>query len=92
MALRGAGDTTEFARIDQLLTTYQTAYGKLLALYNEARSVSTLGLMPHPDLCRRLAMLREQMGRLDEARTWHRLVLRDTPDDPVSLAALARLK
>jgi hypothetical protein len=32
------------------------------------------------------------MGRFDEARAWHRLVLRDVPNDPLSLAALARLK
>jgi hypothetical protein len=32
------------------------------------------------------------MGRFDEAKGWHRLVLRDDPDDAVSLAALPRLK
>ena len=32
------------------------------------------------------------MGRLDEARAWHRLVLRDVANDIVSLAALERLK
>jgi hypothetical protein len=32
------------------------------------------------------------MGRFDEARAWHRLVLQDSPDDSLSLAALARLK
>jgi hypothetical protein len=31
------------------------------------------------------------MGRPDEARAWHRLVLRDDPSDPISLAALDRL-
>ncbi len=35
--------------------------------------------------------IREQMGWFDEARAWHRLVLRDVPDDALSLAALARL-
>ena len=45
-----------------------------------------------PELYHRLAGLREQMGRFDEARAWHRLVLRDVPDDRLSLAALARLK
>jgi hypothetical protein len=34
----------------------------------------------------------DQTGRFDEARAWHRLVLRDVPIDAPSLAALARLK
>ena len=49
-------------------------------------------MTPHPKLYQRLADLREKMGRLDEAQAWHRLVLRDSPDDAVSLAALKRLK
>jgi hypothetical protein len=32
------------------------------------------------------------MGWPDEARAWHRLVLRDDRADAISLAALARLK
>jgi hypothetical protein len=32
------------------------------------------------------------MGRFDEARAWHQLVLRDFPDNTLSLAALERLK
>jgi hypothetical protein len=39
-----------------------------------------------------MADLREKMGRFDEARAWHRLVLRDFPDDALSLAALKGLK
>jgi tetratricopeptide (TPR) repeat protein len=61
-------------------------------LYYEAIEVKTLGLKPHPELYQRLADLREKMGRFDEARAWHRLVLRDQPDDALSLAALGRLK
>jgi len=52
--------------------------------------VKTLGLEPHPQLYQRLADLREIMGRYDEARAWHRLVLRDYPDNALSLAALGR--
>ena len=55
-------------------------------------AIKTLGLKPHPELYQRLADLREKMGRLDEAQAWHRLVLRDSPDDALSLAALERLK
>jgi tetratricopeptide (TPR) repeat protein len=60
--------------------------------YYETLSVKTLGQTPHPELYQRLAYLREKMGRFDEARAWHRIVVRDEPNDPVSMAALARLK
>jgi len=61
-------------------------------VYVEAFAIKTLGLKPRTDLYHRMAALREQMGRFDEARAWHWLVLRDVPDDALSLAALARLK
>ena len=61
-------------------------------VYYEVLEIKTLGLEPHPELYQRLAGLREQMGRFDEARAWHRLVLRDQPNDELSLAALRRLK
>jgi tetratricopeptide (TPR) repeat protein len=61
-------------------------------VYYEVLEVKTLGLQPHPELYQRLADLREDMGRYDEARAWHRLVLRDVPSNAVSLAALKRLK
>jgi tetratricopeptide (TPR) repeat protein len=61
-------------------------------LYYEVLEVKTLGLKPHPEIYQRLAELREKMGRFDEARAWHRLVLRDQPDNVLSLAALGRLK
>ncbi len=51
-----------------------------------------LGTSPHPDLYHRLADLRERMGRDDEALAWHRLVLRDNPEDPISKEAAARLE
>ena len=54
-------------------------------VYAEAFAIKTLGLEPHTELYHRLAGLREQMGRLDEARAWHRLVLRDLPDDAPAL-------
>jgi len=61
-------------------------------VYYEVLEVKTLGLKPHPQLYQRLADLREKMGRFDEARAWHRLVLRDSPGNALSLAALERLK
>jgi tetratricopeptide (TPR) repeat protein len=60
--------------------------------YYEVLGIGTLGLKPHRELYQRLADLREKMGRFDEARAWHRLVLRDFPENALSLAALERLK
>jgi tetratricopeptide (TPR) repeat protein len=92
MALRAAGETAELHHADQLLTVYQNALKQLRPAYAEAFAIKTLGLEPRPELYHGLAGLREQMGRFDEARAWHRLVLRDVPNDAKSLAALARLE
>ncbi|MGC8639961.1 MAG: tetratricopeptide repeat protein [Isosphaeraceae bacterium] len=92
LVLQLAGKSAEAQRVDRDLTAYQAAFKQVRGVYQEALQVPTLGLLPHPELYQRLADLREKMGRLDEAGAWHRLVLRDRPDDPVSLAALSRLK
>jgi tetratricopeptide (TPR) repeat protein len=63
-----------------------------LGAYYETVSIETLGVLPCPEQYQRLALLREKMGRFDEARAWHRLVLRDAADNALSLAALERLK
>jgi tetratricopeptide (TPR) repeat protein len=91
-ALRFAGDKAESDRVDQVLSTFQTAFKQIRAVVEEAQALKTLGLEPRPELYQRLADLRERMGRLDEARAWHRLVLRDSPNEAVSVAALERLK
>ena len=77
------GETSDFPAQD--FTQQRGAYYETLA-------IKTLGVEPRPKLYQRLADLREKMGRLDEAQAWHRLVLRDSPDDVVSLAALKRLE
>jgi hypothetical protein len=92
MALQAAGETAELQRADQLLTVYRNALEEMRPVHVEAFAIKTLGLEPRPELYHRFAGLREQMGRFDEARAWHRLVLRDVPDDAPSLAALARLE
>jgi hypothetical protein len=60
-------------------------------LYYEVLEIKTLGIEPHPELYQHLADIREKMGRFDEARAWHRLVLRDQPSNALSLSALERL-
>jgi tetratricopeptide (TPR) repeat protein len=87
-----AGDRAEAERVDHAYSAFEDAFKKMRGAYNEARSDKSLGLLPHVELYHRLAVLREKMGRPDEARAWHRLVLRDAPNNPASLAALERLK
>jgi tetratricopeptide (TPR) repeat protein len=92
MSLRVLGKPDELDQIDRLLTTYQNAFKQMRAVYLEALSTSTIGLAPHTELYRRLADLREQVGRFDESRAWNCLILHDVPGDARSLAAVARLK
>jgi tetratricopeptide (TPR) repeat protein len=89
--LRAAGRLEEAARFDQLVREAKSARDQILAIYEEANAVNTLGTAPHPELYRRLAELRERMGRPDEALEWHRLVLADQPEDVISRAAERRL-
>lgn len=91
-ALRLAGDRAEFQRVNRWYVSFEDAFRTVRAVYNEALATPTLGTAPHPELYHRLADLRERMGRPDEARAWHSLVLRDDPGDPVSQAALKRLE
>ena len=90
-SLRVAGRTGELPEFDQRSRLLRSAREQALPLYKEANAVSTLGTAPHSGLYHRLADLRERMGRPDEAMAWHKLVLIDQGDDPVSRSALARL-
>ena len=90
--LRVAGETAEAERMERKFLSCQAALKQMPEVRAKALADPTLGLEPHAELYHRLADLREQAGRLDEALAWHRLVLRDAPDDAVSLAALERLK
>jgi tetratricopeptide (TPR) repeat protein len=91
-ALRQVGDTAELERVNRWYTSYENAVKRMRGVYDEAIAVKNIGVSPHPELYHRLADLRERMGRTDEARAWHRLVLRDDPADPISRTALDRLR
>ena len=90
--LQAAGRPEQARVFDLKVRAAQEAREQVLALYEEARDDKALGVAPHPDLYHRLADLRERMGRPDEALAWHRLALRDQPEDPTSRAAVARLR
>jgi tetratricopeptide (TPR) repeat protein len=91
-ALRAAGRFQEAEQFDRKIQANRTARGQVRALYEEANADKSLGIAPHPDLYHRLAHVRERMGRDDEALAWHRLVLSDNPENPVSTEAAARLQ
>jgi tetratricopeptide (TPR) repeat protein len=89
--LRASGRLEEAERLEPRRKAVEAAREGALRLYEEANATADLGTRPHPDLYRRLAELREQMGRPEEALAWHQLVLRDDPSDSRSKAAVERL-
>ncbi len=91
-ALRQVGDAAELERVNRWYTSFEEAFKRMRPTYHEALATPNLGVSPYPELYHRLADLRERMGRSDEARAWHRRVLRDDPSDVISLAALERLE
>jgi Flp pilus assembly protein TadD len=90
-ALRHVGEAGEAERLEQRLRRRDVAIQKVRPLYDQATETPGLGTRSHPKLYQRIADERECMQLLDEARAWHRLVLRGDPKNAVSLAALARL-
>jgi tetratricopeptide (TPR) repeat protein len=91
-ALRALGQHEQAAPSDRFVREAQAAQAETLDLYKQADATQDLGLRPHVRLSQRLADNRQCLGRLDEARAWHRLVLRDRPDDLYSRTALERLQ
>jgi Flp pilus assembly protein TadD len=90
-ALRHVGEAALAQRIEQRLRRRDVAIQKVRPLYDKATETPGLGTRAHPELYQRIADERERMQLPDEARAWHRLVLRDDPKNEVSLAAVARL-
>ncbi|MDR3632190.1 MAG: tetratricopeptide repeat protein [Isosphaeraceae bacterium] len=90
-ALRLAGNEEEATRVERRIRSYQTARKALRQLF-ETREAELRDHRSHPELFQQIADLRERMGYRDEARGWHVLVLREDPGNPVSQAAVERLK
>jgi tetratricopeptide (TPR) repeat protein len=89
--LRLAGRTAEVDRLEPVRRAHEKAREESLAAYDAANAVADLGARPYPEIEHRLAELRELVGRPDEALAWHRMVLKDDPEDAVSRAAVERL-
>lgn len=91
-SLRNAGAIEEADRLAALLERSEAASKEVRDLYDRADAVENLGDRSLAPLYRRIADQRERLGRPREALAWHRLVLEARPDDPESLAAVARLR
>jgi tetratricopeptide (TPR) repeat protein len=91
-ALRRSGDLSGARELEGPMRSAQAARDEVAGLFAEAMGKSDFGRAPDPDLYRRLAENRERLGRRDEARAWHLLILRDIPYDPASIDAAERLK
>jgi tetratricopeptide (TPR) repeat protein len=90
--LHAQGLHGEAASCDRFVRDAQSARSELPGLYREADAIKDLGLRPNIRLYQRLADNRKRLGRRDEARAWHDLVLRDRPDDAYSREARQRLQ
>jgi tetratricopeptide (TPR) repeat protein len=91
-ALRQIGETKEAERREHVYHSQLGAGQEIRPLFIRVNAVKTLGTAPHPDLYQEVADVRERMGLHEEARAWHRLVLRDDPDNSRSQFALQRLQ
>ena len=91
-SVKGREAEVEAARIElRGIKGRETQEGRL-GVFEEATSLPNLGRAPAAPIYQKLASIRERMGHPDEALAWHRLVLRDAPEDAESRAAVARLE
>jgi hypothetical protein len=91
-ALHALGLHDQAAPCDRFVQGAQAAQAELPGLYQPANAIKDLSARPYRALYHRLADNRERLGRHHEARAWHKLVLRDYPDDRYSRNALERLQ
>jgi tetratricopeptide (TPR) repeat protein len=90
--LRQIGEVHEAEQRERTYHARLSASQEVRPLYIRANAVKTLGTEPHSDLYQQIADLRERMGLREEALAWHRVVLRDDPNNPRSQIELQRLQ
>jgi tetratricopeptide (TPR) repeat protein len=78
-ALFLAGQTEEAARWDRLVLSYRNAFKEARGIVDQMNAALNEGRIPNPGLCPLMASLREQMGRVEEARAWQQLDIRRLP-------------
>jgi tetratricopeptide (TPR) repeat protein len=89
--LRAGREGRDLEKFERDRRALEEAREQSRSLYEEANELMRAGSKPSPELMRRLAEVREKSGRPDEAAAWHRLVLAEQPEDPVSRSAMLRL-
>jgi len=90
--LRASGRNDEAERYEPASRAAAEASKTSLPLYERANAVPDLGASPDLGLYREIAKHREHAGRPGEALAWHRLILKEHPDDSESLTAIARME
>jgi tetratricopeptide (TPR) repeat protein len=81
-ALVLSGQAAEAERFGRLVLDYREAYKQVRGLLEPADSALEEGRVPPAELSRRMAGLRERMGRMDEARAWRLLAQQATVVPP----------
>jgi tetratricopeptide (TPR) repeat protein len=89
--LRVGGHASDIEALESLHRSLELARGQELPTYEEVNAVKDLQSGKRVDLIRRIADLRERIGRSDEALAWRRLVPADEPGEASHHAALERV-
>ena len=93
-ALRLANRTEAADRFEKKAQAMEAAKETILDLYQEANVKIGREFTPsadHLNVYQRLADHCEQRGLLNQALAWHRLVLKERPEDPISAEATRRI-
>jgi tetratricopeptide (TPR) repeat protein len=90
--LHALGRKDEADGIDRFNQDAGEARAEVPDLYRQIDAATRRASRVESELFQRLARNRERLGRLREARAWHRLVLEQRPRDQHSLDALQRLE
>jgi tetratricopeptide (TPR) repeat protein len=72
-ALFLSGQKEEAARRDRVVLEYRSAFKQARVIADQVQTALKEGRMPEVGLCQVMAVLRERMGRVDEARAWQQL-------------------
>jgi tetratricopeptide (TPR) repeat protein len=86
-ALDFAGQPAEAQRFDRCIVDFRAAFQQVRVLIDQAHAALQEGQPLPSELPRRMADFRAQMGRMDEARAWRRLVSLDAATGPHDIAA-----
>jgi tetratricopeptide (TPR) repeat protein len=78
-ALFFAGQTEEAARWDRIVLDYRNAFKAARGIVEQMNAALNEGRIPETGLFPLMASLRKRMGRVEEARAWQQLDIRELP-------------